>query len=143
MTNITHTKKVSYSAQKMYALVNDVGAYPEFLPWCKASEVLTETDKLMIAILTIQKGFFEQSFTTKNILQAPSHITMNLKEGPFKHLTGTWSFDEIDDDNCEIKFELDFVFNSFKLAFFLEPLFKKIADTMIEAFIKRAEFIYD
>ena len=142
MTKIKRHAIVEFSAQQIYALVNDVAAYPEFLPWCASSEILQQTDNTMVATLEVQKGKFRQAFTTENKLDEPNSIIMQLKNGPFKELRGEWHFIVLHEHACKVTFELDFAFNNKILALILDPLFKQMANTMITAFSKRAEDVY-
>ena len=142
MTKIKRHAIVEFSAQQIYALVNDVTAYPEFLPWCANSKILQQTDHKMEATLEVQKGKFRQAFTTENKLDKPNSIIMQLKNGPFKELRGEWHFIFLHENACRVTFELDFAFNNKILALILDPLFKQMANTMITAFSERAEDVY-
>ena len=128
MRKIEHQALINYSAQQMYQLVNDVAAYPEFLPWCAASEVISITETQMTASLSIKKGGIAKTFTTKNELLTDNSITMNLVDGPFKHMQGIWHFKPLADDACKVSFSLDFSFDNKLLALTLGPIFAKIAD---------------
>ena len=97
MEVVHRTARVPYSTQQMYALVNDIEAYPEFLPWCVAAHVESRTDEEIIAGLTLEKGGVRKRFTTRNVLDHGSKLEMHLVEGPFKHLYGVWTFVDISD----------------------------------------------
>src|ERR1035437_3601691 len=83
---------LGYSADQMYALVNKMEDYPKFLPWCGGAEVRHLDETTLLATLTINFHGVKQSFTTENTNTPPTLIKMILVKGPFKHLTGTWSF---------------------------------------------------
>ena len=142
MIKIRRTAIVPFSAQQIYNLVNDVASYPQFLPWCANSKVLQQTDKEMLASLEIQKGKFRQTFTTRNKLQSPTSIIMQLSEGSFSRLHGEWHLTRLNANACQVSFQLDFAFNNRLVAMTLTPLFRYIANTMIKAFSKRAAEIY-
>jgi ribosome-associated toxin RatA of RatAB toxin-antitoxin module len=142
MSKIEHSALLEFSAQQMYDLVNQVDRYPEFLPWCAASEILAETDDSMTAMIKIKKGIIEKAFTTENQLIPTQSITMNLINGPFKSMQGLWQFKTLSDTACKTSFSLEFTFDSKLLALTLTPIFTKIADTMIGAFQQRALDIY-
>ncbi|OZB77571.1 MAG: ubiquinone-binding protein, partial [Halothiobacillus sp. 13-55-253] len=95
MTNITRQIHVPYSAAQMYHLVNDVAAYPEFLPWCDASRVLRVQDNEMDASITLKVGALRKVFTTRNINDPGKKIVVSLLNGPFKSLDGFWSFNDL------------------------------------------------
>lgn len=142
MSKIDRQAILGYSCEQMYSLVNDVKSYPEFLPWCAAATVMSHTDTEMLGELTIRKGKLEKTFSTRNELSLNESITMNLENGPFKHMQGLWHFKILSEQACKVSFSLDFVFDSKLLALTLGPIFSKIADTMIGSFQQRAQQIY-
>lgn len=142
MTTISNQAILNYSAKQIYDLVNDVAAYPEFLPWCHATTVIEQSNEAMVASLTVKKAAIEKSFTTENSLIPYESISMNLVDGPFSHMKGLWQFVELAEDACKVSFSLDFSFNSKVLTLTLGPLFSKIADTMVSAFEQRAIDVY-
>lgn len=142
MKKIARTALLPYSAAQMYAIVNDVRAYPEFLPWCGAAEVISETGLEMVASVTIAKAGIQQTFKTRNHLVAGERIEMHLLEGPFKALKGEWEFKVLDVDACKIKFEVEFEVSSGLLNAAIGPIFEHIASTLVDSFCSRAKQIY-
>lgn len=144
MSEISRTALVTYSAEQMYLLVNDVSAYPEFLPWCKGSTILESGTHWMEVELTVHKGPVEQRFTTHNTGVPNESIQMNLKSEKLdiKKLHGEWLFKALDANSCKIEFKLEFELGHSPLAMILKPLFNKIATTMVDAFYQRARVIY-
>lgn len=144
MSQITRSALVPYNAKQMYALVNDVLRYPEFLPWCQQSTIVKQGENWMEAELSVQKGAFKQAFTTRNVGVPGESIQMNLanNSGAFKKLTGQWLFIALGKDSCKIEFSLELELGASSLGFILKPLFNSIATTMVDAFSKRAKVIY-
>jgi ribosome-associated toxin RatA of RatAB toxin-antitoxin module len=134
---------VPYTPSQMYALVDDIEAYPLFLPWCKNSTVIYRSEDEVSATLTLAKGGIEKSFSTINRLQKNKMIEVTLKEGPFKHLEGFWLFESIHDNCCKVTLDLEFELanNLFSLA--LGPIFQQIANTLVDAFCERAKDLYE
>ncbi len=130
-----------FTPTQMYTLVNDVAAYPSFLPWCAEAGVLTEENGIMRARLKFKKGRFDYAFTTENRLRTDVGIEMHLVDGPFEKLHGQWRF-EAADGGCLVTFELEFEFGGRILGAALSAAFKPIADSMVEAFRKRAYDVY-
>ena len=127
----------------MYALVNDIAAYPEFLPWCKSSAILELSDSHLSAVLNIKKGMLQQQFSTRNTLTPDAAIDMQLIDGPFKHLEGHWKFGMIgDNQGCRVSLEMDLEFSNSILSTTLSPIFSQITGSMVDAFCKRAQEIY-
>lgn len=139
---INRSALVMFSAEQMYALVNDVASYPAFLPWCSSADVLEEDTSLMRASLEVSKGGVRQSFTTQNTLKAHELISMRLEHGPFKKLKGDWQFIALRDDACKVVLDLEFELKPGvkKLAF--GAVFNQAANTMVDAFCERARVIY-
>ena len=133
---------VGHSAQQMFALVDAVEAYPEFLPWCDRTEVLHRDDASTRATIHINYRGARQSFTTRNAKDTPRTIAVKLVEGPFRVLDGEWRFTELAENACKIDFRLRYEFSSKVLEMLVGPVFSYIANTMVDAFVKRAESAY-
>ncbi len=82
MPRITRSALVMFSAEQMFRLVNDVHAYPEFLPGCVGSRVHETGDDYMTASVDVAKAGIAKTFTTRNLLDANRQIKMELVEGP-------------------------------------------------------------
>ena len=138
MKRISRSAIVEHSAAELYALVQDIESYPRFLPWCVDAKVL-EAGK---ATITAGMRGLRQSFTTLNESKAPEAIDMRLVEGPFKAFEAAWRFTALGPKACRIDFSLEYEFSSYALAKLLEPLFDRIADTMVDAFARRADEVH-
>lgn len=142
MREVKKQALVPYSAQEMFDLVNDVDAYPEFLPWCRSASVSEEGEDYRVATIEIAKGGLHRSFTTHNRLRPPERLTIELVEGPFRHLTGVWTFDALGDDACKVAVHLQFEFSSALMNMMFGPVFSQIGETMLDAFVRRANALH-
>ncbi len=142
MPTIARSALVSHSAAEMYALVCDVESYQRFLPWCQASSITEQSDTHQIASLSIDKRMKGMTFTTRNRLEPPEAIHLSLVNGPFKQLNGVWRFKPIDTQACKVELEINFEFKSRVFAALMSPAFAKICDTMVDAFVKRADQLH-
>ena len=143
MSLIKRSALVNYSATEMYELVNDVGSYSKFLPWCRSSAVLSESDTEMRASVEIAKGVLNKTFTTQNTLTKNSRIDMALVEGPFTRLRGFWLFEPLKTEGaCRVNLELEFEFDSAMMSLAAKPIFTQIANSLVDAFCKRAVEVY-
>ncbi|HEX2668989.1 MAG TPA: type II toxin-antitoxin system RatA family toxin [Gammaproteobacteria bacterium] len=138
MRKVHKNALVPYSAADMYALVNDVPSYPEFLPWCRGAEVLEQSPTLMRARLDLARGRFSKSFTTRNLLVPGQGITMTLEDGPFKHLEGRWRFSDLGPEGSKVELDMEFQFDSTLLDLVAGPVFEDICNSLVDAFIRRA-----
>jgi ribosome-associated toxin RatA of RatAB toxin-antitoxin module len=141
MKEISRSAIVEHSAAQMYALVDDIESYPRFLPWCQEARV-EQAGGRKRATLTAGLRGLRQSFTTLNENHPGETIDMRLVEGPFKHFSAAWRFTPLSEHACEIAFSLRYQFSSRALGKLLEPLFDEIADTMVDAFKRRADELH-
>lgn len=133
---------LGYSAEQMFTLVDRVEDYPQFLPWCGGVDVKERGENSLIATLKINFHGVRQSFTTKNTNNRPHSMTMELLEGPFKHLHGTWTFKPLREDACKIDFDLQYEFSNKLIEGVIGPVFNMIATSFVDSFSKRAEQVY-
>jgi ribosome-associated toxin RatA of RatAB toxin-antitoxin module len=131
-----------YSAAQMFALVDDVEAYPQFLPWCGGASVVPAEGGAVHATVHINYHHIKHSFTTENSRQAPERIDITLKNGPFRRLDGCWVFVPLSESACKIELHLHYEFSSKLLEKAVGPVFHYIANNFVDAFVHRAETIY-
>lgn len=143
MTTIHRHAIVPYAPARMFALVDDVKAYPGFLPWCvSASEINRDEDRVEASI-ELAKGAVRKRFTTRNRLQKHKMIEMRLVEGPFRRLEGFWRFDSLKDgEACKISLDLDYEFSSRLMSMAIGPLFNSVANSLVDAFVRQAKVKY-
>ena len=139
MPTIKKSALVSYHASEMFDIVDDIESYPEFLPWCGGSSVKSRSADEVEASIKIAHGRIRKSFTTRNRVQKNKMIEVQLVDGPFKHLHGFWQFMELGDKACKVTFDLEYEFSSRLIDISLGPVFSKIANSMVDAFCKRAD----
>jgi len=139
MPSISRTALVSHSAADMFALVRDIESYPQFLPWCSDASVAEQSDTYQVASVYMDKRMQGLKFTTRNSLQADEAIHMGLVDGPFRKLSGVWRFTPLEENACKVELAIDFEFKSRVLGAILGSAFTKICDTMVAAFVKRAD----
>ena len=130
---------VPFSAAAMFALVDGVEQYPEFLPWCGGTTILGRRANGKTARIDIDYHGVRAHFTTDNMNRPPDSILVTLNDGPFRHLHGEWRFIALADDACKVEFELAYEFATPLLATVVGPVFAHIANTFIDAFVRRAE----
>ena len=139
MRRISRSAIVERSADALYALVEDIESYPDFLPWCAVAQVRERAPGRTVATLTLGVKGIRQSFTTENTNTPGRSIEMRLLEGPFKRFAATWRFTPLQARASKIEFSLQYEFSNRIVAKALEPGFSRIADSTVEAFARRAE----
>ena len=142
MTTISKSALVSYSPEDMFKLVDNIEEYSEFLPWCgKATEIFRDENNVEASLLISHSGL-NKEFTTKNLNTDFNIIEMHLVNGPFKKLDGVWTFEPLGETACKVSLNLEFEFSSKLISISLGPVFSKLANNLVDAFIKRADAIY-
>jgi len=133
---------VPFSAARLFALVDGVADYPQFLPWCAGTTVLEQHENGKTARIDIDYHGVRAHFTTANENRPPESIVVTLQDGPFRHLHGEWRFLALAEDACKVEFELAYEFATHLLERIVGPVFSHIADTFVDAFVRRAEQLH-
>jgi len=141
MKRIARSAIVEHPASVLYALVERIEAYPEFLPWCLAARFSERRAARTLATLTLGLKGVRYELTTQNTHQPPEAIDMQLVKGPFRHFTARWRFQALGAQAARIEFSLEYEFASRVVAAALAPVFDAIADTMVDAFKRRADAV--
>ena len=142
MKTIHKSVLIWFSAQEMYDLVTDVESYPQFLPWCDKGSILETHADGVTAQIGMSIGGFKKSFTTRNAHKLNEQVRLELVQGPFKHLSGVWDFHALEGQRaCRIELNLHYHFDNV-FGGLVGPLFDKIASSLVDAFVKRAEQVY-
>ena len=139
MPTIRRSALVEHSAARMFALVNDVAAYPRRFDWCDNAEVIESSPTRMVARLDLGLGALRTWFTTENTMSAPHHIDLKLVDGPFRSLSGRWEFHALDESACKVTLTLDFEPKLRLLAPAMALGFQNLADRMVDDFIRVAD----
>jgi ribosome-associated toxin RatA of RatAB toxin-antitoxin module len=126
----------------MYALVDNVEAYPQFLPWCRAVRVLERSAQRTVATLAVGMRGLRYEFTTQNENRPHEAIDLALIKGPFRHFAAHWRFSALGERAARIDFAMEYEFAGALVSRALGPLFETIADTMVDAFKRRADAVY-
>ena len=141
MKRIARSAIVEHSAGEMFSLVDDIESYPRFLPWCRAAQVDERSAQWVHATLSVGMRGLNQTFSTRNELHPPEAMDMRLLKGPFRHFAAAWRFKPLSAQACSVEFSLEYAMAG-PLARMLEPLFDQIADTMVDAFTRRANDLH-
>jgi ribosome-associated toxin RatA of RatAB toxin-antitoxin module len=145
MKTVQKSVLIWYSPQEMFDLVTAVEQYPQFLPWCDRAAVLERAADGMTAEVGIAFSGIRQTFVTRNVHEAGRRVRMHLVKGPFSRLDGDWHFHSVGDGSqraCKVELLLNYSFDSAALAALVGPVFERIAGSMVDAFVKRAEQVY-
>jgi ribosome-associated toxin RatA of RatAB toxin-antitoxin module len=142
MQVVERSALVTYTAAQMFALVNDVVRYPEFLPWCVAARVEDVSASERIAALKVARGVLRTEFTTRNTLEQDAAIHMQLMHGPFRNLTGEWRFEPIGTRGSRVHFRVEFEFKNRLSASAFNAVFESLCGTIVDAFVLRAQAVY-
>jgi len=142
MTIIKRSALVPYTQRQMFELVKAIEDYPRFLPWCHQTHIISQDETHVEATLDIAWSGMHKSFTTRDLLTPYERIDITLVTGPFRHLEGRWSFHALGDHGCKITMELEFELTGGFFDRMFHPIFNHIANSLVDAFSKRAAEIY-
>ncbi|MDA1116627.1 MAG: type II toxin-antitoxin system RatA family toxin [Proteobacteria bacterium] len=142
MKRITRSAIIEHAAPAMYALVERIEAYPEFLPWCAEAQVRERAAGRTVATLAVGMKGMRYRFTTENANRPHEAIDMHLVEGPFRHFAAHWRFSPLGPLAARIDFALEYEFAGAVVSRALGPVFETIANTMVDAFKRRADSVY-
>ena len=142
MKTVEKSVLIWFTAQEMFDLVVDVASYPQFLPWCDQTHILNLEEQGMTARIGMAFGGLHKSFTTRNTHVPGRKVQLSLIDGPFKQLDGVWNFIPLGEEQaCRVELKLSYSFDSVFGAL-VGPVFDRIAATLVDAFVKRAEVVY-
>jgi ribosome-associated toxin RatA of RatAB toxin-antitoxin module len=147
MKHVTKSVLLWYSPREMYDLVTGVSAYPEFLPWCDHAQVVEQHDDGVVARIGLAYAGVRHAFTTRNEHVPGESVVVKLIDGPFSLLDGTWAFRALgrpgsEAHACKVEFDLRYAFASTALETVLSPVFDRVANSFVDAFVARAEQVY-
>lgn len=126
----------------MFDLVNDIASYPDYMDGCAGAQVISRSEQEVVARLDLQRGPLAVSFTTRNLLEQPVQIKMQLEEGPFRQLAGAWGFKALTESACKVSLDLEFEFNNASIALASSGLFSSVANQLVKSVCDRANKVY-
>ena len=139
MPTVVKSVLVHRPAATMFALVDDVERYPEFLPWCSRSVVYERTPEVTRACIDIDYHGLTSQISTLNRKRPPERMDLEFVEGPFDQFRGHWRFVALGDAGCRVEFALDYAFSNAAIDALLGPVFGNIMETLVDRFVARAE----
>lgn len=142
MRQVERSAIVPFSPEQMFALVEDIERYPQFVPWVSSARLLERTPAQVIGRLEMHRAGMRETFTTRNVLKPPHQMDLTLVDGPFKTLEGRWTFTPIADRGTRIGLSIRFEFNNPMLSLLLSKSFEKNCGELVDAFVARARAVY-
>ena len=138
MPTVTKSVLVPHSAERMFGLVDAVEHYPEFLPWCSGTKLIERTAEVTRARIDVDYHGLKTHFTTRNRKDAPRRMDIELEEGPFDRLEGSWTFTPLGEEGTRVELSLDYALASRSMGRVLAPVFGHIMETLVDGFVERA-----
>jgi ribosome-associated toxin RatA of RatAB toxin-antitoxin module len=138
MREVKRSALIAESPARMFALINDIERYPEFVPWCTAARVDSRKEAEVVATLAIRRGPLRAEFTTRNLLEADKRVLMQFVSGPFRVLEGLWTLTPLGELGCRVELEMRFEFANRVAGALFESLFEDSAAQLVDAFVRRA-----
>ena len=138
MREVKRSALVSKPPSVLFALINDIESYPQFLPWCTHSGVQSRSDGEIVATIGVKRGPLQGEFTTRNELERDRRIRMYLVDGPFRSLEGEWLLTPIGADGCRAELTMTFAFKNTLSDLLFEQKFAETVTSLVDAFVARA-----
>ena len=138
MREVKRSALVNKPPAELFALINDIESYPQFLPWCTHAQVVSRTPTEIVATLGVRQGGLHGEFTTRNTLEPDRRIHMNLVSGPFRTLDGEWLLTPIAGGGCRVELIMRFAFSQRVAALLFEARFASTIGSLVDAFVARA-----
>ena len=138
MREVKRTALVSKPPSELFALINDIESYPQFLPWCTHARVQSRSQQEIVATLGVRQGALHGEFTTRNTLEPDRSIRMQLLSGPFRTLQGEWRLTPIEANGCRVELAMRFAFRNPLSALLFEAQFAATIGSLVDAFVARA-----
>jgi ribosome-associated toxin RatA of RatAB toxin-antitoxin module len=138
MQEVKRSALVNKPPHELFALINDIESYPQFLPWCTHARVLSRTPEQIVATIGVRQGALRGEFTTRNTLTPDRSIRLELVSGPFRTLEGEWRLTPVEEQGCRVELTMRFAFNNRLTALLFEPLFANTIGSLVDAFVERA-----
>jgi ribosome-associated toxin RatA of RatAB toxin-antitoxin module len=142
MRKVNRSALVPYSADQMFALVEDVESYPDFLPWCAGSTLHSKDAEFVEASLELRRGAIKKSFRTRNSLEPGVAMGIALVGGPFRHMSGGWRFEQLGTDGSKVSLELEFEFENRLTDSLFGRYFEGTCNSLIDSFTQRANEVF-
>jgi ribosome-associated toxin RatA of RatAB toxin-antitoxin module len=138
MREVKRSALVSQPPGRVFALINDIESYPQFLPWCTHARVLSRSATQILATIGVRQGPLTGEFTTRNTLASERRVDMQLVSGPFRTLEGKWELTPIEGAGCRVDLDMRFEFKHRLSGLLFESLFAQTVGSLVEAFVQRA-----
>jgi len=135
---VRRTALLPLPAWHLYDIIEAAEHYPRFLPWCAGAHIVCRDEQLVSADLRVRWGGMNFEMRTRNPKRRPEYMAIHLERGPFKRFEGEWLLTPLAPDACKVAFMLDYEFDSSVMTKVAGPVFKRLTDTMVEAFIQHA-----
>lgn len=142
MPGIHEVHRLPYSAEQIFDLVADVGRYQEFLPWVVATRVKSDNETEMIADMLVGFKALREKFTSRVEKRRPEEIRVHYVDGPMRDLDNVWLFHPVDDNSCDVEFDVHFSFRNALFEKLAGQYFDKAFRKMVVAFEARAAELY-
>ncbi len=130
---------VGHSAEQMFDLIEAAEHYPQFLPWCAAAAIVERDESVVVADIEIDVHGVRFGIRTRNPKRRPAWMAIHLERGPFRRFHGEWHLTPLTAEGCRIEFELRYDFDHSVIGKLASPVFDRIANTLVDAYVARAD----
>ncbi len=125
------------------AVITDVRAYPQFIPWITSMRVWDDQAHEFKAEAQVAYKLFRERFSTHvRVDPVANRVSIGLIRGPFRHLRSQWQVRAQADGGSEIEFFIDLDIKVPLLNGILTRGFGKFTQRLMQCFEDRAAALY-
>jgi len=128
-----------YTAAQLFQVAGDIEAYPDFLPYCVATRILTQDGNLLTVDNVFRWGAVRVRFASKADFQPTHAIDIHSTDGPFKELQISWRFEEIAAETCQVSLTVIWQLRVAALNSLAELFDRSMTQRTIKAFIDEVQ----
>jgi ribosome-associated toxin RatA of RatAB toxin-antitoxin module len=130
---------VEQSATHLFDVIEAAEHYPDFLPWCAGATIVSRDEASVSAEIRVRYAGVSFDFRTRNPKRRPEHMAIELERGPFRRFHGEWNLRPLGEAACKVEFALDYEFDSSLMTRVAGPMFERATNSLVDAFVRRAE----
>lgn len=136
---VHRTALLALPAAHLFDVIEAAEHYPRFLPWCSAAHIVSRDDEMVSADLQVQWAGMHFEMRTRNPKRRPEYMAIHLERGPFRRFEGEWRLTTLAPGACKVAFTLDYEFDSAFMTRAAGPMFGRITDQLVDAFVRHAQ----
>jgi coenzyme Q-binding protein COQ10 len=148
MANNEMRKRLRHHWADLFKLVAELERYPEFVPCCQRTRVLSRTadgpDRtVIVSRMTVGISALRVSYANRTVADlSKRQISVDAIDGPLRYLNVLWTFNPDGDEWTEVGFAVSYEFSNPVLGALASGPFDSMFRQILEAFERRADQLF-